>query len=1097
MTKFFVKHPVPTWMIFAVFVLLGIYSLPRLQVEAIPEIDLPTLTVQTYWNGASPRAIQTSITIPVEEAARRVHGVEEIRSTSEGSRSQVEVSFRRDKNIDFARVELNEQLGAVRRSLPLNAGQPEILPYVPEEFETEDFFTFNLKSTLDPNELKELAETWVTPQLLAIDGVADARVLGGARGLVKIFLDRQVLERYEITPDEVAGALARLDDLQGAGIVMDAGLEKIVALRDPVDYNRIRHSVVAERGDRTFTLEMLGNVERDFEDPIYFVRINGQNVVEVQVDKRSGSNTIAVSRALRSNLPGIRENVPFEVAFEVDEDQGQELEDKLRELVYRSLVILGLLFLLLSISLRQFRLTAIITGSIIFSVVIALSLFYFLKISVNFITISGLTVCFGLILDNSILVLDAIHRRIDSLPAAERAGLSRAAKLKVAFEMIVGGSTEVFFPILATTLTTIVAFASFVFLSGRLALFYVPLGISVATALIASLFVAFGWVPMVLHRNWAKPLVERSPDGPNDVSDPEELARFTEDLPDLQARPPLLERIFGWNQRLWWLVAPALIAMFVWGGYIYDKKVVKGGFWRIPDQEELICYMRMPSGTDIQLTSETFMKFEDVLAPIPNGAHVRSVVFGNQAFMRIEFSDSLLGTPFPMYYRTAMSDVADKVGSSSIYIAGFSETPYIKGRFGGSALNSLIKVTGYNSRKLEEICQTALDQVTRNRRVRNARITTQSRFGRGDTEEVLITVNRDKLATYGLSVLDVTRYVRRLLGVDTPWTMLIDGEQERVQLSFTDSETMDYADAAATTITTDAGENVQLGELVGIEIAALTGSITRENQRYTSFINWEYVGTDQMRQSYLKNVMGGLDLPYGYDAEEATREFFTEEEEEELTFALILAVVFIFLVLAALFESISLPIMVLLSLPMALVGVFLAFWLSNSSFDSSARIGLILLFGIVVNNAILLLSRFRTEATLVLRAYLGRDPSSDHSLFPGLARQLGGSDLWLIPRKERVALLRRAIARATHVRLRSILLTSGTTIVGLIPLLIHFRDTNDKDIWENLALASIGGLASSTILLLVALPPLYFFCVRFGWFVRSLWYRIRRIEQPA
>ncbi|MCZ6766062.1 MAG: efflux RND transporter permease subunit, partial [bacterium] len=783
--------------------------------------------------------------------------------------------------------------------------------------------------------------------------------------------------------------------------------------------------------------------------------------------------------------------------FQVDEDQGQELEDKLRELIYRSLVILGLLFLLLSITLRQFRLTAIITGSIVFSVVIALSLFYFLKISVNFITISGLTVCFGLILDNSILVLDAIHRRIDSLQEAERAGLSRAAKLKVAFEMIVGGSREVFFPILATTLTTIVAFASFVFLSGRLALFYVPLGVSVATALTASLFVAFGWVPMVLHRNWAKPLVERSPDGPNDVSDPVALARFTEDLPDLNARPPLIERVFQWNQRLWWIVAPALIAIFIWGGYVYDKKVVKGGFWRIPDSEELIVFMRMPSGTDIRLTSEIFMKFEEALEPIPDGAHVRSLIFGNQAFMRIEFSDSLLATPMPIYYRTAMTDVAGRVGSSSIYIAGFSETPYLKGRFGGSALNSLVKVTGYNSKKLEDICQEVLGDISRNRRVRNARITTQSRFGRGDTEEVLITVDRDKLATFGLSVFDVTRHLRRLLGVDAPWTMIIDGEQERVQLSYADSETMEYGDAAATTIRNAAGENVQLGDLVGIEIAPLTGSITRENQRYTSFINWEYVGTDQMRQAYIKKVMAGLDLPYGYGAEEATREFFTAEEEEELTFALVLAIVFIFIVLAALFESVSLPLMVLLSLPMALVGVFLAFWWSSSSFDSSARIGLILLFGIVVNNAILLLSRFRTEATLTLRTYLGRDPSEDRSLFPGLAKQLGGSDLWILPAKERVVLLRRAIARATHVRLRSILLTSGTTIVGLIPLLVHFRDTNDKDIWENLALASIGGLASSTILLVVALPPLYFFCVRFGWFWRSLWHRVRRIEEPA
>jgi HAE1 family hydrophobic/amphiphilic exporter-1 len=201
---------------------------------------------------------------------------------------------------------------------------------------------------------------------------------------------------------------------------------------------------------------------------------------------------------------------------------------------------------------------------------------------------------------------------------------------------------------------------------------------------------------------------------------------------------------------------------------------------------------------------------------------------------------------------------------------------------------------------------------------------------------------------------------------------------------------------------------------------------------------------------------------------------------------LILAVLFILFVLAAVFESVTLPVMVLMSIPMALVGVVLAFWWTNSSFDSSAKIGLILLFGIVVNNAILLLSRFRTEATLILKARLGRDPSPDYGLFPGLVKQLGGTDLWMLPKEERGSLLHRALARATHVRLRSILLTSITTMVGLAPLLIHFRDTEDKDIWENLALASIGGLASSTILILIAIPALYYMCVRTDWLWRWL-----------
>jgi HAE1 family hydrophobic/amphiphilic exporter-1 len=417
----------------------------------------------------------------------------------------------------------------------------------------------------------------------------------------------------------------------------------------------------------------------------------------------------------------------------------------------------------------------------------------------------------------------------------------------------------------------------------------------------------------------------------------------------------------------------------------------------------------------------------------------------------------------------------------------------------GSALNSLIKITGYNSKRLGEIAEATLQRAQRSRRARNARITTGSQFERIRQEEMVININRERLASYGFDVSDLIGQVRRLLGVDIPWTMLVEGEHERVQLSYTDADNISYADINELVLRNRDGERVRLGELITIEKHDVSRSITRENQKYTAHVNWEYLGTDAMRQRYIKDILAGIELPYGYEAEEATREFFTQEENEELALAMWLSLAFIFFVLAALFESISLPILVLISVPMALVGVVVAFWLTHSTFDSSARIGLILLFGIVVNNAILLVSRFRTEATLILKAKLGGDPAQAASFFPGLRKQLGGSDLYALPKEERAGMLRRAIAHGTRVRLRSILLTSGTTILGMAPLLVHLGESEDKDIWENLALAAIGGLTASTILLILVLPPLYYYCVRTGWGVRRLygWLRSKlRRERP-
>jgi HAE1 family hydrophobic/amphiphilic exporter-1 len=1108
MTRFFVRHPVTTWMLFTAFVVLGIYAVPRIEVEALPEVDLPALTVFTRWNGASPKAIQRSITLPIEEAVRNLHGVESVKSTSRAGQSMVSVEFRREIDIEFARLDLNEQLGSVRRTLPLNASQPQIMAFVPEDFRTEQFFTFSIESEMSPNALRDLAESWVVPQVRAVDGVADAQVIGGARPLLKILLDRQKLELYEINADEVFAAIDRLDELSGAGAVHQDGLERLVAVREPVDVRLIERAVVARRGGRAFRMEQLGTVRPDFEDPAYFVRGNGRTVVQLQAEKRSGANSVSVSRALRAALPRIEERAPSAIVLAIDQDEGRELENKLSELVVRCVVILVLLFVLLVITLRRVQLTAIVVASVVFALVICLSLFYFLNLSVNFITISGLTICFGMLLDNSILVLDAIHRRLRGLRESEHADLSHETKKKVALETIVAGTGEVMFPILATTLTTIVAFLSFIFLSGRLALYYVPLAVAVGTAMFASVFVAFGWIPVVLNQTWVPRFVRKSADGKRDVDDPTVLQSLVEDIPDLESRPRFAQRVVHGTQLMWWLILPGLVALMVWGHVVYRDDVIKGGFWQMPEDEKLIFFMRMSEGTDIRVTSETMLGFEQALMPVRDGAHMRTQVFGNIAYMEIEFDDFLLHTGIPTLYRALLMERADNTGGTTIYIAGFDESPYFKGNPRGSGLNSLIKITGYNSKRLTEIAERTLAAVERNRRARKARITGTERFGRASNDETVITLRRDRLADHNLSVLNVVNYMRRLLGVDTPWTMLVEGEQEQVQLSFIDAESIEFSDIAEQVIDSPDGARVRLGELVTMETVPLSDAIVRENQRYSMLVNWEYVGTDRMRKSFIKRILDTMDLPYGYAAEEAEQTFLTQQEEDDLRLTIILAAVFILMVMMALFESSTLPFLVLTSLPMALFGVVIIFWQTTSSFDSSAKIGLVLLFGVVVNNAILLVSRFRAEAGKVLKAKLGGDPFADAALFDGQRRQLGGADLWYLPlpAKERSRLLRRAVGRGTLIKLRSVLLTSGTTIVGLLPLLLTFEwaptqlsfvdvtlpfdiswmDRENQDIWQNLALTSIGGLLSSTVLILLCMPPLYYFSVKLGWAFRRI-----------
>lgn len=1113
MIRFFVRHPVATWMLFAALIISGLYALPRLSIEAMPETELPSLSISTNWNGASPSAVQRSITIPIEEAAQRVHGVEEINAKSAPGRSNVEVKFRRKTNLEFARLELSEQLGAVRRNLPATAGQPVIVPYVPEEFRTDDFFTVSLISPLSANELRDEAESWLVPRLLSIPGVADAELQGGARPLVKVLLDFQLMERYGLTADGIYNRLNALDNIIPAGAIRRAGREITVSVKDSVTMASIRETVLRTVGGQPITLAHVATVEESFEDPYYFVRINGQNVIQANITKRSGQNAVKVSRAIRSRLPDLQEAMPFPLTFEIDDDQGKELEEKLLELVYRSLVILGLLFAFLAFALRRVRLTAIVISSILLAILICLSLFYFLGISVNFITISGLTVCFGMLLDNSILVLDAVHRRLT------------LRKLKDAASALIDGTHEVAFPILATTLTTVVAFLSFIFLSGRLSLYYVPLAISVGLAMIASIFVAFCWMPMAL-RGVAAREVRRGPEA-NDVrswTGKALLIRWSLIVLVLAVLAGIgflvvegsdaildhwpwavgitilllmvglfvsfVEKITAIHIRIWWYPVLLMAGLFVGGWHVFKEEIHQGGFWRRGSDEQLRVYIERPVGTDVILSTETMKLFEAELLPLPEGIDMKSWSSENWAFLRVKFEPEMLVSEYPELYRRRLILLAEELGGMFIWIGGFGD-PYLKGGRGGGLSNSLIRITGYNTKELNEIADGVISHLERNRRVRNVRLASGERFERAASDETVILIDRQRLVDHGLSVGEVMGYLRRLLGIETPWRMIVEGEDHRLQLSFSDAEDIQYDTVMSKTMTTSAGDKVRLADLISLETRPVIGSINRNNQRYAMQINWEYIGTDRMRQKFINDVLEGIELPYGYTAEDVSGEKMSEDEDKEVQTMLWLTVGFVFMTLAALFESIALPFLVLLSIPMALTGVVAIFWFTDSAFDSSAKIGLVLLFGIVVNNCILLINRFRLRLREIVE-----ERQYPEDIVPGKGR-LGAVDLWRLPGDERKALLKEAICSGTRIQLRSILLTSGTTVAGLLPLLIKITDTTTgKDIWENLALSSIGGLVSSTILILSTIPALYWIMSRIGWGLARLWSRVRRKALP-
>jgi len=474
-----------------------------------------------------------------------------------------------------------------------------------------------------------------------------------------------------------------------------------------------------------------------------------------------------------------------------------------------------------------------------------------------------------------------------------------------------------------------------------------------------------------------------------------------------------------------------------------------------------------------------------VKRPLPAGADMKTWSYENRAGMEVRFDPPLKQTAWPELTRNRLILHAENLGGMFIWINGFGD-PYMKGGVGGGLSNSLLKLTGYNSKRLAELSEGIMARLARNRRVRNVRLTSGDRFDRAAADETVVLIDRQRLQSAGLTAAELVGHLRRLVGSDVPWQMRIDGEDRRVQLQFADAEAIQRDQVLGRLITTSSGARYRLGDLVSLERRPVLGSINREDQRYTMQVNWEYVGTDRMRKRFLDEVIAGLQLPYGYTAEDVSGESLSTEEQQEMRQMLWLTLLFVFMTMAALFENLALPLLVLVAVPMALAGVAGIFWATGATFDSSARIGLVLLFGVVVNNAILLVNRFRLQVreAVAERGY----PAA---LVPRKPR-LGAFDLRRLPPPEALAVLQAAVVDGVRIQMRSVLLTSGTTVAGLLPLLIRLTDAQEgRDIWENLALSTIGGLTSSTLLLLTILPALYAGGTRSAWWLVAAPSRLR------
>jgi hydrophobic/amphiphilic exporter-1 (mainly G- bacteria), HAE1 family len=1031
-----IRRPVAVAMAYISIALLGVAAARNIPIELLPDTQLPRLFIEAEWRGASPEATEAFVTAPLEAAVQQVRGIERIQSISQErlgtGYAQVEAWFARGTDMNFARLELSERLAALEESLPIGVRPPTVRQYVPQEMsrQARRFLVYTITGPHTLEALRHHIETVIAPELLQIDGVGHVEASGGRDRIIEIELDENKIQALRLRPDEVRRRVMDLEFVREAGVVntVDGTLRALAIRERPHSVAEIRSMPLLSDGGRMVRVDDVARVHDTYDEPQMYYRIDGRPAVSFEVHREVRTNAVRTADRVKSRLADIRALHPAGVRLILDEDESEDIRAQLSNLRNRALISAVIVLFVLLAFLRSMRAAVIVFVTIAFAILITVNIMYFGGLTLNLLTLMGLAMGFGLVVDNAIVVLENIYRRRRSGESADT-----AADL---------GVRQVALPILAATCTTTVVVIPFVYLQGELRIYYVPLAVVVGISLVASLFVAFTFIPSLAAKLLSRRSVGfRTTDGSAAGG---EAAR-QRNGPSAFSLVRIYSGLIRGTLRFPW-VTVALAALLFGGSYhLFDKHVNRGIVWGGWGQQrdQIDIRISLPRGEEMERIDELARFFEDRLARLPEVERFVTRVNPQMANITVTFPEFLNATEVPVAIKEQMVQYSLLFGGTDVRVYGYGQSFY--GGGGGAAPNYSIKVLGYNYETVREIAEDLGRRFERFSRIREVDTNSAgSFFTRDRATELVVDIDRERLALHDVTARDLVAHVNASVrGLNQAGNLRVGGEEVRFAVKLEGHRDVDVQQLQELLVPGRNGAAVRLADVATVRERQVLNRVIRENQQYQRLVSYEFRGPTRLGDRIRDAVLEATLLPPGYTIEGRQTWAWSTEEKRQIYGVLAVAIVLVFMVTAALFESLRQPLCVLLTVPMALIGVFLIFYYTRASFTREAYIGVIMMAGIVVNNAILLVD------------YVNQ-----------------------LRRKDGMPLAD-ALVKGTLERVRPVLMTSMTTIFGLLPLVL-FSAGADANIWNALAYALIGGLASSTILVLTVTPALYLIFERRG-----------------
>ncbi|NOZ60372.1 MAG: ATP-binding cassette domain-containing protein [Calditrichaeota bacterium] len=1021
--RFVINRKTFITMLFIAVTMLGYISYKQLPVELIPDAELPFLIIQvTSVREVDPEYMEKQALIPLEGAASTLEGIDKIESYADRRRGMITVYYNKNVKIKYAYLKLQEQMNAVKNSLP-----EEFIVNV-LKIDTQQlsnmFMSLQVRGSGGLDRLREIIDKKVTPDLQNIDGIANVEIFGGREKSVEIILKEDAAEAYNITPSQIRSLIAQNSQNKTfVGQAYEKDKQYFVNLvAEYTDVNDLENIIVRRTGP--VYLKDVADVFVGYKEETSISRVNGKDALTIQLVRDAQVNLISLSHETQKVIAKLNEKLaPQDVEIVIQQNSAEEMEKNI-DLIIKLAIIGGLLaVIILYLFLRNFSLVAVISLAMPISIYTAFNFFYAYDISINSLTLVGIALAIGMLLDNSVVVLENIYR----LASSGTRNLT---------DSVVQGTKEVWRSIFAATMTTVVIFLPFVFATN----FFVRLmgrhiSVSIISTLLVSLIVALLLIPMVTHfflNRWKK----TRPSGSHfNIVNPKNRL--------LQIYRVILKSSMRFPPRT---ILAAVIALFL---SLVICLALSVDVSREPELTDFNLYVTMPSGSTLEATDLVVADLEKRLADIEEKQDVISQIYEEEAILTIK-----LKKDYQKIKNRTVAQIKDEINdrikdfrsaevsfeqpqSSQRFRGGMGRNPGagFERMLGIGAQTEKVVIKGNNfgvMTKLADDIRYYLEDLST---IDWARVNVSE-----NRPEVQLLFDNRLLSEFNVPISNVAAELASFqseISSGLKYKQGVDEYDIIIRRENTEDKNMD--DLRELRIRSQSGGIVDLNQLSRIVYSSGTGQINRVNQEKEVEVSYKLLDEINGSKSLLNaarqqidDLVANLELPPGV----AVEVVHDEREMNEFYFLIGAAILLVYMILASVFESLSTPLVIMFSIPMAAIGSLWAVILTgNSIINPLTLIGFIILMGLVVNNGIILIDYTR------------------------ILRQRGN-------RRSR------ALMTAGQARVRPILITAITTIVAMIPLAMGKAEYVTQ-IGAPFAITVIGGLSLSTLLTLVFIPTVY------------------------